>query len=208
MTFVFLTLATWLGAAAQHHTRYNLGKLLKANAIDTAAGSGLAILPGDPRGAISAVNTVWFRTITFSEGTIDLDLRGKNEFLKSFLGIVFHGADDKHTDFLFFRPFNFRHADTARRRWSVQYMAMPGHGYDVLRKAQPLVYENAVTPVPDPDDWFHCTIAIKSGMLTVWVDHSATPSLTVKLFPDNQGQRLGLFSDGLRSDFRNLQITY
>src|ERR1700733_6354335 len=155
MTAIFLAMSTWFGAAAQHPPRYNLADLLKNNAIDTVAGSGLAVLPGDPPGAISAVDNVWFRSITFREGTIDLDLRGKNEFLKSFLGILFHGTDGTHFDVLYFRPFNFRHADTARRRWSVQYMAIPAHDYDVLRKAHPLVYENAVTPVPDPDDWFH-----------------------------------------------------
>jgi hypothetical protein len=203
---VFLAMATWLGAAAQHPTRYNLADLLKNNGIDTVAGSGLAVLPGDPPGAISAVNNVWFRNITFREGTIDLDLRGKNEFLKSFLGILFHGTDTGHFDVLYFRPFNFRHADTARRRWSVQYMAIPAHDYAVLRKAHPLVYENAVTPVPDPDDWFHFRMTIRAGMLTVWVDHSATPSLQVHLLADNDGQQFGLMSDGLRSDFRNLVI--
>jgi hypothetical protein len=204
---VFLALATCLGAAAQHPIPYNLADLLKNNAIDTVAGSGLAVFPGDPPGAISAVNNVWFRNITFREGTIDLDLRGKNEFLKSFLGILFHGTDTGHFDVLYFRPFNFRHSDTARRRWSVQYMAIPKHDYAVLRKAHPLVYENAVTPVPDPDDWFHFRMTIKAGMLTVWVDHSATPSLQVHLLADNDGQQFGLMSDGLRSDFRNLVIT-
>jgi hypothetical protein len=206
LTAFILTMATWLGVAAQQPTHYNLADLLKKNAIDTMPGSGLGILPGDPPGAISAVNNVWFKNITFREGTIDLDLRGKNVFLKSFLGILFHGTDTGHFDVLYFRPFNFRYADTARRRWSVQYMAIPHHDYDVLRKTHPLVYENAVTPVPDPDDWFHFRMTIKDGMLTVWVDHSATPSLQVHLLADNDGQKFGLMSDGLWSDFRNLII--
>ncbi len=49
----------------------------------------------------------------------------------------------------------------------MQYMGLPDHDWDKLRKAHPWVYENQVNPVPDANDWFHATIVLK--------DDSSTP---------------------------------
>jgi hypothetical protein len=194
-------------AVSQKTLHYNLAGLLKKNKILTTDSSGTSILNNDKPGAISTVNTVWFKEIRFSEGTIDIDLRGKNEFLRSFLGIAFHGADSNTYDVLYFRPFNFSHADTARRHWSVQYVSLPDFHWPRLRKEHPLVYESKVDPVPDADSWFHATIIIKDGILKVFVNHSAHASLEVALLNDRKDGSFGLFSDGLRSDFANLAIT-
>ena len=193
-------------AGAQKTSHYNLARLLNKNKILATPLSKTSVLINDMPGAISTVNTVWFKSIHFTEGTIDIDLRGKNEFLKSFLGIVFHGADTGRFDVLYFRPFNFRHADTARHRWSVQYMSLPDYDFSKLRKEHPLVYENSVNPVPAPDEWFHATIVIKGNDLTVYVNHSPNPSLEVHLLNNRHDGMFGLFSDGLRSDFANLSI--
>jgi len=45
----------------------------------------------------------------FKEGIIDIDLRGKDVFLQSFLGIAFDVTDNNHYEAVYFRPFNFRH---------------------------------------------------------------------------------------------------
>ena len=157
-------------------------------------------------GAISTKGILWFKMIRFKQGTIDVDLRGKNVFLQSFLGIAFHAPDTSAYDLLYFRPFNFRHADTARRRWSVSYVTYPDHPWDQLRKDHPLVYENAVTPVPDPEDWFHATIVIKDGWITVYVNHAKQASLRVHLLNDRQDGMIGLWDDELSGDFANLVI--
>src|SRR5687767_13135379 len=58
----------------------------------------------------------WLVDSDFKAGTIEVDLRGKNAVGQSFVGIAFHGADDTTYDAVYFRPFNFKNADPARRQ--------------------------------------------------------------------------------------------
>ena len=192
---------------AQKTIPYNLATLLKEDKLSTHPYLQTQALVGMQMGAITTKGAVWLKDVSFKEGTIDVDLRGKNVFLQSFLGIAFHAADTATYDVVYFRPFNFKHADTLRRQWSVQYMSLPDYDYSRLRKEHPLAYENAVTPMPEPDNWFHATIVVKNGWVTVYVNHSITASLTVKLLNDRVDGGIGLWDDGLTGDFANLSIT-
>src|SRR4051812_2448149 len=69
--------------------------------------------------AVSCQGLYWLTGAGFSEGIIEVDLRGKNILLKSFLGIAFHGVDSSSYDVVYFRPFNFRNQDTVRHNWGV-----------------------------------------------------------------------------------------
>jgi hypothetical protein len=193
---------------AQKTARYNLAELLNKNQLITDSSNHAQIL-GDNnyKNAISTQKIVWLKNVSFKDGTIDIDLRGKDVFLQSFLGIAFHATDSNHYELVYFRPFNFRHADTSRRKWSVQYMVVPEFLYDKLRKEHPLVYENAVTPVPQADEWFHATIIIKDDWITVFVNHSSMPSLQVKKLNNVYDGKIGLWDDELSGDFANLSIT-
>jgi hypothetical protein len=195
------------GVAAQKPTAFNLAGMLQSNQLETTAFSETKPLKGSKPGALSSVHPVLFKELSFTEGTIDIDLRGKNEFLKSFPGIIFHAEDTVHFDVLLFRPFNFRHADTTRHYWSVAYVSMPDYPWMRLRKEHPLVYENKLDPAPDPDDWFHATIVLKGTDLAVYLNHASKPCLQVQLLNGKRAGKLGLFSDGLKSDFANLVIT-
>src|SRR5712675_2400331 len=124
----------------QQIAQYNLPQLLKENKLVTASRQQTQILDDPQKQAVSSGGVVWLKDVNFKEGTIEVDLRGKNIFLQSFLGIAFHGTDTTTYEVIYFRPFNFRHADTLRRKWSVQYMSLPEYGYDKLRKDHPLVY--------------------------------------------------------------------
>jgi hypothetical protein len=185
---------------------YDLANMLKQDQLVTVPSYETKVLTGSKKEAITTKGIVWLKGVNFKQGTIDIDLRGKNVFLNSFLGIAFHGIDTITCDILYFRPFNFRHADTSRRKWSVAYMSLPDNNYAKLRKEHPLVYENAVNPVPDPDDWFHATIVIKNKQLSVYVNHSKKPSLELTLLNDRPDGIFGLYSDGLTNDFANLVI--
>lgn len=192
---------------AQQTWQYNLPQLLQQNKLLTTPEQQTQALDAPGKEAISTQGIVWLKDVRFTEGTIDVDLRGKNVFLQSFLGIAFHGEDSTSYETVYFRPFNFRHADTSRRKWSVQYMMIPAYDYSVLRKAHPLVYENAVNPVPQPDDWFHATIRVKGDWITVFVNHSATASLQVKKLGSSNTGKIGLWTSGLSGDFAHLSIT-
>jgi Domain of Unknown Function (DUF1080) len=206
-TFLLLIFLCNIQLYAQQTTKYNLAQLLKENKFLIAANRQPQALTGEEDNAIATHGIIWLKDAGFSEGTIDIDLRGKDIFLQSFLGIAFHAADTSNYEVVYFRPFNFRHADTLRRKWSVQYMVLPEYDYTVLRAQHPLVYENSVTPVPKADEWFHVTIVVKGDQVTVYVNHSKEASLRVtKLMNMNTGM-IGLWDSGITGDFANLTIT-
>ena len=192
---------------AQHIHHYNLAKMLRNNILDTSFAVGTKPIQSmQQKNAITTSKVVWLKGVEFSKGTIDVDLRGKDVFLNSFLGIAFHGIDSLTYDAVYFRPFNFRHIDTLRRKWSVQYFSLPEFDYDKLRKEHPLQFENAVSPVPDPSGWFHATIVVDDEWVTVYVDHSSIPSLKAPLLTKRKGSLIGLWDAGLTGDFANLVI--
>ena len=202
----FLLLFSAPALVAQKTTKYNLAQLAKENKF-SPGDKKPAALNGEEDNGVTTHGIVWLKDIQFNEGTIDIDLRGKDIFLKSFLGIAFHAANYTSYEVIYFRPFNFRHEDTLRRKWSVQYMVLPGYDYTVLRSAHPFVYENAVTPVPKASDWFHATIVVKGDAVTVYVNHSTTASLQVKKIGNSTSGAIGLWDSGITGDFANLEIS-
>ncbi len=116
----------------------------------------------------------------FSNGVIEFDVKGKNVLQQSFVGIAFHGVDKETFDAVYFRPFNFANADTARRRRAVQYVSMPDYPWEKLRANFPGKYENKVNPVPDPDGWFHVKVVVQGKKVMAYVNNAATPSLEVE----------------------------
>ena len=58
----------------------------------------------------------WIDGIDFKTGIIELDLKGEDVFQHSFLGIAFHGENDTTFEAIYFRPFQFRTADTIRQK--------------------------------------------------------------------------------------------
>ena len=172
--------------------QYNLATMLKDGKLVTTPVQYTQPLAGPEKQAINTRGLVWLKNVPFTEGTINIDLRGKDVFLQSFLGIAFYGKDTSAYDVVYFRPFNFRHADTLRRKWSVQYMSIPNYDYAVLRKAHPQEYENAVNPVPQADEWFHATIVIRGEWITTYVNHSDKASLKVKKLSGATDGMIGL----------------
>lgn len=150
----------------------------------------------------------WLMGSDFSEGTIEIDLRGANQPGRSFIGIAFRRVDDETFDAIYFRPFNFENPDVVRRGRSIQYISQPTHPWEKLRAESPGRYEAAPSPVPDPDGWFHVRIVIEKSRASVYVDDAAEPSLEVDLLSDGRGGPIGLWvGNGSAGDFGNLVIT-
>ncbi len=179
----------------QHVTHYNLVQLLKQNKLDTTSGGQEIQTFVNPKNqAITLKGILWLKGVNFKEGAVDIDLRGKNAFLQSFMGIAFHAKDTLAYDVVYFCPFRFHDTSNVTRKYSVKYMSMPDYDYLKLRKLHPGVYENEVTPVPKADDWFHATIVIKGDWITVYVNHSSIASLRTKKLNDFTDGRIGLWS--------------
>lgn len=159
--------------------------------LSEAQGEGPAYLPG----------------IEFANGTIELDIKGKDVQGASFVGVAFHGVDGTTYDAIYFRPFNFKTDDKARVHRAVQYISHPAHPWQKLRADQPGQYEKPVQPVPDPNGWFHARIVVASPKVSVFVDDAKEPCLTVTQLSDRKKGLVGIWvGNGSGGDFANLKI--
>ena len=150
----------------------------------------------------------WWPDTTFTTGTIELDIRGRNVPQGSFVGVAFHGVDETTFEAIYFRPFNFATEDPARRLRAVQYVSHPAHPWPVLREQHPGVYEKPVSPPPNPDGWFHATIRVDADTVKVFVDRAASAALEVKRLATRQGGWVGLWVGNTSpGDFANVTIT-
>ena len=142
----------------------------------------------------------------FKNGTIEFDVKGKNDPGKSFVGIAFHVLDNRTFDAVYFRPFNFKNPQ--RNSHSVQYISMPDNDWSVLRKASPGKYEDTIAPVPGPvDGWFHVKVEVDHPNVTVFVDGSLQSTLQVEQISDRRQGKVGLWvGNGSEGWFRNLEI--
>jgi hypothetical protein len=206
---ILLFLLSFAGKAQIIH--YNFVQMLHDGQIMTvqksAPNSLVRITDSADRPAVSLQGNAWLKDVTFTNGRIDIDLRGKNIPGQSFIGVAFSAKNDSDYECLYFRPFNFENTDSLHRKHMVQYMSLPGHEWNVLRETQPLVFENTVSPAPDPTGWFHATIIADSDSLRVYVNAAEEPSLRVKRFKNHSGEKFALWCSDLPGDFANLVIT-
>ena len=100
--------------------------------LSEAEGEGPAYLPG----------------IEFADGTLEVDIKGRDVQGASFVGVAFHGVDGTTYDAIYFRPFNFKTDDQARVLRAVQYISQPAHPWQKLRGEKPGQYENLSNPCP------------------------------------------------------------
>ena len=149
----------------------------------------------------------YLQGIELGNGTIELDIRGKDVQQQSFVGVAFHGVDDTTYDAVYFRPFNFRTDDQARRKRAVQYVSHPTYPWQKLRAEHPGEYEQPVTPAPDPNGWFHVRVVVASPQVSVFVADAKQPSLVVRQLSDRHTGRVGLWvGNNSGGDFANLKI--
>jgi len=202
----FLCLLSSSLCQAQQERKFNLEKLFNDGMLIISPNQNItALADGDKKG-VSCNDIVWLKNVTFSTGSIDTDLRGKDVFQQSFLGIAFHGGHKAPYDAIYFRPFNFQSSDTLRKKHMVQYISEPDYPWDRLRKEHPLVYEQGITPAPMPTNWFHAHIVVDETEIKVYVNQATIPSLTVKKSNARNEGWIGLWNDGLNGDFANLVL--
>ena len=142
-----------------------------------------------------------------ANGTIEFDVRGKDVQQQSFVGVAFHGVDGATYDAVYFRPFNFKAEDPARRVRAVQYISQPTYTWQKLRAEHPGQYEKPVSPVPDPNGWFHVRVVVASPKVSVFVDGAKEPSLLVDQLSDRRRGLVGLWvGNASGGDFANLTV--
>lgn len=182
-------------------TRYEVfGRQLRAYEEDGITGVALDAGPSD--------GVAFLKDVVFSEGVIELDLKGENRQGESFIGISFHAEDEKVFEGIYFRPFNFDAPDVAGQSHMVQYHNIPEHSWRMLRGAFPGKYEAAIPDPPAPDDWFHARIEVKGEMITVYVNDLKDPVLSVASLSQRRTGKIGFWVGSNSSGrFANLKIT-
>ena len=165
----------------------------------TRKGLRLSESPGD--------GVAYLRGIELGNGTIEFDLKGKDVQGQSFVGVAFHGVDSSTYDAIYFRPFNFKAEDPARRSHAVQYISHPTYTWQKLRTERPGVFEQPVSPPPDPNAWFHVRVVVASPKVSVFVGDAKEPCLVVTRLSDRTNGLVGLWvGNNSGGDFANLNI--
>ena len=165
------------------------GTAVKMNAVE---GDGLGMIDG----------------VFFTKGVIDLELKGKNNPGKSFVGIAFNVQNDSTFEAVYFRPFNFVAEEPIRRVHMVQYIHHPNYTWRALRETRTGEFENEIKDPPDPDDWFSVRIVVEDKNVSVYVNGETEPSLEVERLVSHKSDRIGLWT-GFNSAgwFRTLEIS-
>ncbi|MCD2423765.1 hypothetical protein LQ567_13400 [Niabella pedocola] len=149
----------------------------------------------------------WLTGYQLTNGVLEFDVKGRDVLQQSFVGIAFHGVNDSTMEVVYFRPFNFRAADTIRRSHAVQYISLPEHDWKILRTDYPNQYEQGLRQPPQPDEWFHVRVVIDNADVKVFVNNRPEPDLVVTRLSNRAGGRIGFWT-GHQSDgsFANLKM--
>ncbi len=125
---------------------------------------------------------------------------------QSFVGIAFHGQSNEQYEAVYFRPFNFQSPE--RGNHSVQYISMPAYDWATLRKSKPGKYENSITPVVDPNGWFHVKLEIQYPKINAFINGSKEASLSIdQISPQSAGQ-VGLWmGNGSEGWFKKIKLS-
>ena len=190
---------------------YNLSSFYQWNQYEIYNRS-IGILEDDPENAVklsenAGEGIVWLNEILFENGIIEIDLKGQDVFQKSFLGIAFHGVDNRKYEAVYFRPFNFNALDSSRKSHAVQYISHPAYTWRILREKHPGLYEKGIRGKQNGNDWFHARIEISDDWISVVVNQEVQPSLQIRTPEGQKGIKLGLWvGDGSGGIFANLKI--
>jgi len=202
-----------IAASAQGHLKkYDLANLNKNGKLQVVNRTLSSFMDKKGNGVqFSEANgdgVAWVDGVNFANGSIEVDIKGKDVLQQSFVGVAFHGVDEKTLDAIYFRPFNFHATDSVRRIHAVQYVSHPDFPWNVLRETQNAKYEKAIASAPDPNEWFHVKIVVDYPHITVYVNNSDSPCLSVDKLNDRQSGKVGLWVGNTSGgEFANLAIS-
>jgi hypothetical protein len=198
-----LLLTAAVGSSAQRVDLSTVSKWPTANRSVAAIHSGDTTIArfNERPGAGVAISPV----SGFQNGDIDVDTRGRDVLQKSFVGVVFHFANDSTFETVWLRPFNYRSDDSTRRPHAVQYASYPAYPWQRLRSEHAGQFESAVVPPPKADDWVHLHVEVRGAHVRAFVNGNKV--LDVESPAPLKSGRVGLWvGDASNGDFANLVI--
>jgi hypothetical protein len=185
--------------------RLTAGKLRAVNRdVTPLEGTPGAVHVGQKPGP----GVVWIEGTDFAQGTIEIDVRGRDIPQQSFVGIAFHRKDDTTYEGVYLRPFNFRATDATQHQHAVQYISVPDYDWPRLRKEFPEEFENPVDPSVAPTDWVPLRLVVNGQRVQIYVGQAKSPALEVRKLGTLDRGLIGLWAgNNSEGDFANLKIT-
>lgn len=209
----FLLLSFPFAATAQKQQVYNLPQLMEQGKI-TVFNRDCTIIQENSTKFLrlpdkEGEGLVWLPIKEFKNGTIRVEMRGKDVYQRSFVGIAFYGLNDSTYDAIYCRPFNFQTTDSVRRIHAIQYISQPAYPWRRLRAEQNGVFENEILNAPKPTDWFTMRIVIANDSIKAFINQADKPSLVVKKLHNREKGRVGIFvADRSDGDFKSVVVKY
>jgi hypothetical protein len=196
---------------SQRKEKINLATAFDNNELSLVNRTAHTFKEGTKQGIVLSENKgeglVWLNNKTFSEGVVEIDLKGQDVFQKSFLGIAFHSQNDTVYEAVYFRPFNFHATDSVRKIHAVQYVSHPKDTWKKLREEKNGQFEKGIVNAPNPNEWFHVRIEITASTVSVFVNDNPIPDLSVPRLSSYTDEKIGLFAgDDSSGSFANLVI--
>jgi hypothetical protein len=149
----------------------------------------------------------WIEGTDFAEGTIEVDIKGRDVMQQSFVGVAFHGKDDNTYEAVYLRPFNFRSQDPTRHQHAVQYISWPDYDWPRLRKEFPEEFENPVDPSLVPTDWVPVKVVVQGARIQIYAGPVKSPTLEVRKLGQLDRGLVGLWvGNNSEGDFANVRI--
>jgi hypothetical protein len=157
--------------------------------------------------ASSGNGVAWVEGTDFRSGTIEVDIRGREDLQQTYVGIAFHRKNDTTYEAVYLRPFNFRIQDPLRRQHAVQYISMPKFDFQDLRDEFPEEFENPVDGSIVPTDWVRLRVVVEGSKVQVYVGPVSQVTLEVRKLGQLEGGQVGLWVGNVSGgDFANLVV--
>ncbi len=180
----------------------------KLRVVNREATSIEGVAGGVRLSAAPGAGLAWIEGTDVAQGTIEIDIRGKDVLQQSFVGIAFRGRDDTSYEAVYLRPFNFRAADPVRHQHAVQYVSLPDFDWPRLRKERPEEFENPVAPSVSPTGWVPVRLIVSAATVEVYVGAVKAPTLDVPKLGTLERGMIGLWvGNGSDGDFANLRVS-
>jgi hypothetical protein len=158
--------------------------------------------------AASGNGVAWVEGTEFRSGTIEVDIRGREDMDQYFVGVAFHRKDDKTYEAVYLRPFNFRAQDPVRKQHAVQYIKLPEFDWEPLRNKFPEEFENPVAAWIEPTDWVRLRVVLEGSKVQIHVGPVKQVTLEVRKLGQLDGGQVGLWvGNQSGGDFANLVLT-
>jgi hypothetical protein len=175
------------GQERQKPARLALDKLelhnLKAEPVTYLGRAGMRVSDAGAQELDDAGRFAVVPGSSFQDGTIEVSLSGDTypnapAGARGFVGIAFRiTADRSHFECFYLRPKNGRAEDQLQRNHSVQYISIPGFGWEKLRTETPGKYESYADLIAG--QWTQVKIQVAGSRARLYVNGTEQPALIV-----------------------------